>query len=152
MQRRLDELERQMRELKPSLEQPHKKGEYEPELVPFQWGDFRWMPGNYAPSESHLKAGPFTGEVRMDVAYHYSFANPKDDTISGSSEVFRHREFQVTQIGVGGDFYYEGAMARFMTQFGMYSQTTPRNDASPGRGARRAAFVSRRKRNRNQFR
>ncbi|HVR87342.1 MAG TPA: outer membrane beta-barrel protein, partial [Planctomycetota bacterium] len=60
--------------------------------------------------------------------------HPIDHTISGSSEEFRSDEFQVTQIGVGGDFYYEGAMARFMTQFGMYSQTTPRNDPSASRG------------------
>jgi hypothetical protein len=48
--------------------------------------------------------------------------------------VFRHGEFQVTQFGIGGDFFYKNVMARLMTQFGMYSQTTPRNDASPGRG------------------
>jgi hypothetical protein len=48
--------------------------------------------------------------------------------------VFRHGEFQLTQLGIGGDFFYKNVMARLMTQFGMYSQTTPRNDASPGRG------------------
>jgi hypothetical protein len=57
-----------------------------------------------------------------------------DDTISGSSEVFRSGEFQVTQLGVGGDFHYDNVRGRLMTQFGLYSQTTPRNDASPGRG------------------
>jgi hypothetical protein len=48
--------------------------------------------------------------------------------------VFRHGEFQLTQLGFGGDFYYRGLQARMMTQFGMYSVTTPRNDASPGKG------------------
>ncbi len=43
-------------------------------------------------------------------------------------------EVQITQIGVGGDFHYDNVRARFMTQFGMYSTTTPRNDASPSRG------------------
>lgn len=37
-------------------------------------------------------------------------------------------------LGFGGDFYYKGVHARLMTQFGMYSQTTPRNDASSARG------------------
>jgi hypothetical protein len=70
----------------------------------------------------------------MDNVYHYSFARPIDNTISGSSEAFRHGEFQVTQLGVGGDLFYKNVMGRVMTQFGMYSTTTPRNDASPGRG------------------
>ena len=40
----------------------------------------------------------------------------------------------MTQLGVGGDFHFDNVRARLMTQFGMYSQTTPRNDASPARG------------------
>ncbi|HEX7664959.1 MAG TPA: outer membrane beta-barrel protein, partial [Polyangiaceae bacterium] len=102
--------------------------------APFAFGDFSWMPGNYGPSEHPLSAGPFTGELRVDTAYHYDFSHPKDDTISGSSEAFRSNEVQVTQLGLGGDFLYKGLQARLMTQFGMYSTTTPRNDASPGRG------------------
>jgi hypothetical protein len=45
-----------------------------------------------------------------------------------------HNEFQLTQLGVGGDLNYKNVQARLMTQFGMYSSTTPRNDASPARG------------------
>jgi hypothetical protein len=101
---------------------------------PFAFGDFSWQPGNYGSAEKPLAFGPFTGEVRMDTVYHYSFNHPSDDTISGSSEVFRHNEVQVTQIGFGGDFLYKNVQARLMTQFGMYSMTTPRNDASPGKG------------------
>jgi hypothetical protein len=93
-----------------------------------------WAPGNYGSQDRPLKWGPFVGELRVDTAYHYSFNHPRDNTISGSSEVFRHNELQLTQLGVGGDFLYENVHARLMTQFGMYSQTTPRNDASPGRG------------------
>ncbi len=76
----------------------------------------------------------FTPEIRADVDYIYDFRHPKDDTISGSSEVFRANEVQLTQLGVGGDFHYDNVRARLMTQFGLYSQTTPRNDASPSRG------------------
>lgn len=104
------------------------------EPPPFGFGDFSWAPANYGAAEKPLKAGPFVGELRMDSVYHYSFNRPKDNTISGSSEVFRHNELQVTQIGVGGDFFYKNVQARLMTQFGMYSTTTPRNDASPARG------------------
>lgn len=101
---------------------------------PFAFADFSWMPGNYAPAEPTLSTKYFTGEFRLDTVYNYSFNNPQDDTISGSSEVFRHRELQLTQIGVGGDFNYNNVGFRLMTQFGMYSTTTPRNDASPSRG------------------
>jgi hypothetical protein len=97
--------------------------------------NWRWIPGNYGPRTSSLRAGDvFVGEIRMDGAFHQSFNNPVDHTISGSSEVFRSGEFQLAQIGVGGDFSFDHVHARFMTQFGMYSQTTPRNDPSAARG------------------
>ncbi len=96
--------------------------------------DLSWIPGNYSPPESKLATKYFIPEIRLDNAYHYSFANPSDQTISGSSEVFRHNEMQITQIGVGGDLLIDNVGARLMTQFGMYSQTTPRNDGSPERG------------------
>jgi hypothetical protein len=102
--------------------------------APFAFADFSWVPGNAGASERPLTAGPFVGEFRFDGVYHYSFAKPIDNTISGSSEVFRSGEFQVTQLGIGGDIFYKNVMGRIMTQFGMYSTTTPRNDASPGRG------------------
>jgi hypothetical protein len=104
------------------------------ETAPFSFADFSWVPGNAGAQEKPLSWGPFTGEVRLDTVYHHSFANPVDNTISGSSEVFRHGEVQVTQLGFGGDFNYKNVQARLMTQFGMYSQTTPRNDSSTSRG------------------
>lgn len=106
----------------------------ETKAAPFAFGDFTWAPGSYAPPESKLATRYFIPEIRLDTVYHYSFANPKDNTISGSSEVFRHQELQVTQIGVGGDFNVDNVGFRLMTQFGMYSQTTPRNDPSAERG------------------
>lgn len=102
--------------------------------VPFAFADFSWVPGGAGATERPLTFGPFTGELRVDDAYHYSFSNPKDGTIGGSSEVFRHGEFQLTQLGFGGDVSYKNVQGRLMTQFGLYSTTTPRNDASPGRG------------------
>lgn len=108
--------------------------DFAPERVPFAFGDFSWMPGNYGASERPFAYGPFTGEFRLDAAYHFSFNRPEDNTISGSSEVFRHNELQITQLGIGGDLYYKGVHGRLMTQFGMYSQTTPRNDPSADRG------------------
>lgn len=92
------------------------------------------MTGNPRTKDSPLDSPVFTGEFRVDTSYTFSFNRPADDTISGSSEVFRHAEVQVTQLGIGGDFHHDNVRGRLMTQFGMYSQTTPRNDASPARG------------------
>jgi hypothetical protein len=101
---------------------------------PFAFADFTWLTGNPRTTVSPLSNDVFTFEFRADVQYTYDFAKPKDDTIVGSSEIFRHNEFQVTQLGVGGDLHWKNVRGRLMTQFGLYSQTTPRNDASPSRG------------------
>jgi hypothetical protein len=101
---------------------------------PFAYADWTWLNGNPRTKESPLETKFFTPEIRADVDYIYDFKHPKDDTIGGSSEVFRSSEVQLSQLGVGGDFHYDNVRARLMTQFGLYSQTTPRNDASPSRG------------------
>src|SRR6202043_418002 len=101
---------------------------------PFAFADFTWLTGNARTKELAMDTKFFTPEIRADVDYIYDFNHPRDNTIGGSSEVFRANEVQVTQLGVGGDFHYDNVRARVMTQFGLYSQTTPRNDASPARG------------------
>src|SRR5215467_1990406 len=101
---------------------------------PFAFGDFTWLNGNPRTKTPAFDSKFFTPEIRADVDYIYDFAHPQDNLISGSCEVFRANEVQTTQLGVGGDFHYDNVRARLMTQLGMYSQTTPRNDASPARG------------------
>ncbi|HUN83591.1 MAG TPA: outer membrane beta-barrel protein [Terracidiphilus sp.] len=101
---------------------------------PFAFADFTWLNGNPRIEQAPYDTKFFTPEVRADVDYTYDFRHPQDDTIGGSSEVFRANEVQLTQLGVGGDFHYENVRARLMTQFGMYATTTPRNDASYSRG------------------
>jgi len=101
---------------------------------PFAFADFTWLNGNARTKQIPMDTKLFTPEIRADVDYVNDFAHPKDDTIGGSSEIFRSNEVHVTQLGVGGDFHYDNVRARLMTQFGLYSQTTPRNDASPARG------------------
>jgi len=107
---------------------PEKKAE------PFAYADWTWLSGNPRTKTPAFDSPFFTPEIRADVNYVYDFRRPKDDTIGGSSEIFRSHEIQITQFGVGGDFHYDNVRARLMTQFGMYSFTTPRNDASPSRG------------------
>jgi len=105
-----------------------------PKEEPFAFADFTWLNGNSRTKDTPYATTFFTPEIRADVDYNYSFNHPADDTIGGSSEVFRSNELHVTQLGVGGDFHLDNVRARVMTQFGLYSQTTPRNDASPARG------------------
>ena len=102
--------------------------------APFSFADFSWLNGNSRIKEVPFDTKFFTPEIRVDANYTYDFHHPADDTIGGSSEIFRSEEFQVTQMGVGGDFHWDNVQARIMTQFGLYSTTTPRNDASPARG------------------
>jgi hypothetical protein len=100
----------------------------------FAFADFTWLNGNPRTETPAFDSKFFTPEIRADVDYTYDFRHPQDDTIGGSSEIFRANEVQVTQLGVGGDFHYDHVRARFMTQYGMYSTTTPRNDSSYSRG------------------
>ncbi|HEY6929704.1 MAG TPA: outer membrane beta-barrel protein, partial [Thermoanaerobaculia bacterium] len=105
-----------------------------PNPEPFAFADFTWLTGNPRSKEFPLQGRVVTGEVRIDVDYVYDFNHPQDHTISGSSEIFRSGEVQLTQFGLGGDLNWHNVRGRVMTQFGMYSQTTPRNDASTGVG------------------
>ena len=105
-----------------------------PHSDPFAFADFTWLNGNARTRDTPYATKFFSPEIRADVDYVYDFRHPSDDSIGGSSEIFRSSEVQVTQLGVGGDFHFDNVRARFMTQFGLYSETTPRNDASPSRG------------------
>ena len=101
--------------------------------TPFAVGDLGWMNGT-------PRSGPvfdtkfFTPEVRFDVAYLQDFNHPSDHTIVGSTEEFRSGEFQLTQVSLGGNFHWHNVQARFLSMFGLFSVTTPRNDASTAVG------------------
>src|SRR4051812_20223302 len=102
--------------------------------APFSFADWTWLNGTARSKSSVLDSRAFTGEFRLDATYVYDFNRPRDHTLVGSSESGRTMEVQVQQLGIGGDFHYEHVHARVMTQFGMYSTMTPRNDPSVARG------------------
>ena len=112
----------------PSAEKEEKPAE------PFAFGDFTWLNGSSRQTEFPLDTPAFTGEFMTDMNYTYSFANPKDHTLSGSTTSGRSSEFQLSHIGAGGDFHWKNMRGRLMTQFGLYATMTPRNDSSPSRG------------------
>jgi hypothetical protein len=103
-------------------------------VEPFSDADWSWLNGSPRTKEIFWDSKFFTPEIRVDTNYVADFNHPTDHTIGGSSELFRSYEVQLEQLGVGGDFHYDNVRARLMTQFGMYSVTTPRNDPSPGHG------------------
>jgi hypothetical protein len=103
-------------------------------IVPFSDWDWSWLNGNPRTKDAAFDSKFFTPEIRADVSYTYDFNKPQDNSMSGSSEIFRSNEIQLEQLGVGGDFHFDNVRARLMTQFGMYSTTTPRNDPSPAKG------------------
>lgn len=103
-------------------------------IAPFSDWDWTWLNGNPRNKDTAFDSKFFTPEIRADITYNYDFNRPIDDSIGGSSEIFRANEIQLEQLGVGGDFHWDNVRARFMTQFGMYSETTPRNDPSPAKG------------------
>ena len=103
-------------------------------IEPFSDADWTWLNGNPRTKEIFWDSKFFTPEIRADTVYVYDFNHPTDHSMGGSSELFRTQEVQLEQLGVGGDFHYDNVRARLMTQFGMYSATTPRNDPSPGHG------------------
>jgi len=108
--------------------------EAQPPTAPFAYADWTWLNGNPRNKDTVWDSKFFTPEVRLDAHYIEDFNHPQDDTIGGSTEIFRSNEFQVEQISFGGNFHWENVNARILTMFGMFGVTTPRNDASPGRG------------------
>ena len=103
-------------------------------IKPFSDWDWTWLNGNPRNKDTAFDSKFFTPEIRADVTYTYDFNKPIDNSMGGSSELFRSNEIQLEQLGIGGDFHYDNVRARFMTQFGMYSTATVRNDPSYAKG------------------
>jgi hypothetical protein len=102
--------------------------------APFSDADWTWLNGNPRNKDTAYDSKFFTPEIRADITYNYDFNKPIDDSMGGSSELFRANEIQLEQLGIGGDFHFENVRARFMTQFGTYSTATVRNDPSYAKG------------------
>ncbi len=102
--------------------------------VPFAYADWTWLNGTARNKDTVWDSKFFTPEIRFDANYVMDFNHPRDDTIGGSTETFRSEEVQLDQISVGGDFHWQNVRGRILTMDGMFATTTPRNDASPGRG------------------
>jgi hypothetical protein len=118
----------------PPAEPPAPSPEEAKPTEPFAFGDFAWLNGANRQHKALLDTPYFTGSFLLDVNYPYSFNRPIDDTVVGSTALSRNNELTLQFVGFGGDFHYEHARGRFMTQFGMRSTQIPRNDGSINRG------------------
>jgi hypothetical protein len=103
-------------------------------IDPFSDWDWTWLNGNPRTKDIYWDSKFFTPEIRSDVTATWDNQHPADHSMGGSSELFREGEFQLEQLGIGGDFHYDNVRARFMTQFGAYSTATIRNDGSYSNG------------------
>src|ERR1700733_4519319 len=99
-----------------------------------QVGYVGWMNGTSREKAPIFDTKFFTPEIRLDVNYLQSLNHPIDHTIVGSTEEFRSGEFQIEQVSLGGDFHWDNVHARFLSMWGMFATTTPRNDASSSVG------------------
>jgi hypothetical protein len=114
------------------------------EKIPFDGIDQTWQNGSDRREFSVFKDMKFfTPCMLVDINYTHSFNNPNDNTVVGSTALARNNEVQLSALHFGGDFYYKGARARIMTQFGTRSIVVPRNDVSPYRGQYQLANVYR---------
>lgn len=112
--------------------------------IPFEDIDMTWANGSDRRTEPTFKDMKFfTPSLMLDVNYTYSFNNPNDNTVVGSTALTRNNEVTLSALHFGGDFEYKGARARVMTQFGTRSQVVPRNDLSPYKGQYQLANVYR---------
>lgn len=101
---------------------------------PFDGMDQSWVNGNDRRDSSVFHIPYFTPEIFVDANVTYSFENPIDHTVVGSTALAHDNEMEISQLGFGGDFAYGGARGRFLTQFGTRDEVVPRNDYSPYHG------------------
>ncbi len=98
-------------------------------------GDWTWLNSNGHAVDSPMSTKYFTPEFRADANYILDYNHPVDDTMGGATESFRSDEWQLEQVSIGGDIRIGNVRGRILTMDGLFATTTPRNDASPNRGA-----------------
>lgn len=133
------EFEKQMREMKAQLDGVKaSQTAWAPEPIgpgePYAWGDFTWLNGGSRMTQKVIDTKYFTPQVDIDLNYTFSFNQPIDHTLVGSTATFRHNELELSYLGFGGDFHIGHARGRIFMQFGERSVGVPRNDGTPLHG------------------
>jgi hypothetical protein len=102
--------------------------------APFNYFDQTWLNSGGHNVDSPMATKYFTPEIRFDANYILDYNHPVDDSMVGSTEMYRSQEFQLEQASVGGDFRIQNTRGRILYMDGLFSQATVRNDASYNRG------------------
>jgi hypothetical protein len=102
--------------------------------APFAFFDQTWLNDGGHNVDSPMSTKYFTPEIRFDANYILDYNHPEDDSMVGSTEMYRSDEFQLEQASFGGDFRIQNTRGRILTMNGLFSQATVRNDASYNRG------------------
>ena len=102
------------------------------------YGDFTWLNGGDRRHKALLDTDLVHPIFLADVNYTYSFNRPIDDTVVGSTSLFRNNEVALEDIGIGADLqsatkgdYMRG---KVLLQYGGRSTIIPRNDGSNLKG------------------
>ena len=103
-------------------------------IEPFSDWDWTWLNGNPRNKDTAFDSKFFTPEIRADVTSRLQLQQTHRSLHGRFERALPLTRTPTEQLGIGGDFHYDNVRARLMTQFGMYSATTPRNDPSPGHG------------------
>ena len=111
--------------------------------IPFEGQDQTWQNGSDRRDSAVLTSQYATGIIMVDANATYSFANPIDHTVVGSTALARNNEMEVSLACIGGEFNYMGARGRILTQFGTRATVVPRNDFSVYHGQYQLANVYR---------
>jgi len=111
--------------------------------VPFEGIDQSWQNGSDRRDSALLASKYVTWSVLVDANVNHSFNDPIDHTVVGSTAMARTDEMEVSVAAIGGDFSFNNARGRIMTQFGTRSTVVPRNDLSSFRGQYNLADVYR---------
>ncbi len=102
--------------------------------TPWDGFDQTWQNGSDRRDSALLHNKYVTGIMMVDANVTYSFWNPNDQTVVGSTALARNNEMDVSDAVLGAEFNYDGARGRILTQLGTRSIVVPRNDLSPYRG------------------
>ena len=105
-----------------------------PRPEPFAFGDFTWLNGNNRQATALLDSKYLTGGIVLDANYTYSFNNPIDHTIVGSTITSRHNELNLAMVSAGADFHHAGVRGTLSLQYGSRPNLVQRNDTTTLRG------------------
>lgn len=101
---------------------------------PFAFGDFTWLNGNNRQPSALLDSKYVTGGLVLDTNYAYSFNNPIDHTIVGSTITSRHNELNLTMVSAGADFHHDNVRATLTLQYGSRPNLVQASDPTALRG------------------